>query len=185
MKAAPTQDRPEFVPRDIEAARVNFGANCGPASFAAATGREVCRVMRFFRHFEDDPWTNLTQMKFALIESGHKIDVLKRRFPVQGVALIQWLGPWTKKDFFSRWSLLHTHWVAVQRTWIFDHTVGEWQTLEQWRDATASDFVSQIRRADGWAVKYGVEVENSNINWSTSGAGGTTERTELALNFSG
>jgi hypothetical protein len=154
---------PTFVPWDIEVARVNFGANCGPASFAALLGTEVCRVMRYFPHFEHARWTNLTQMLRALGAAEYDAEVRRRAFPSRGLALIQWLGPWTEGDFFSRWSLPHTHWVAVEGQWIFDHTAEEWQDLRQWGGNVARKVVSEIPRATGWAVKYGVEVRKKTV----------------------
>jgi hypothetical protein len=158
MTGALSGRAPSFVPWDIEVARINFGANCGPASFAAVTGKEVCRVMGHFAHFEHSPWTNLTQMRKAFAEAGHETEVRKCAFPRRGVALVQWLGPWTARDFFSRWSLAHTHWVAVDGEWIFDHTTAEWQTVADWDARVASQFVAEIPRATGWRVKYGLEV---------------------------
>lgn len=162
-----------YVPWDIEVARLNFGANCGPSAFAAVTKREVCRVMRHFAHFEHSPWTNLSQMKSAFAASGHAFEVRRRTFPRRGVALIQWLGPWTEPEFFSRWSLLHTHWIAVDGSLVFDHTVGTWQPLSEWSETSATEFIADIPRAHGWAVKYGIEVvsENSACLESTAGAG--------------
>jgi hypothetical protein len=84
----------EFVPWDIEVARLNFGANCGPSAFAAATGREVCRIMRYFAHFEQSQcWTNLTHMRRAFEQAGYNTEVSRLEMPVVGVALIQWTGP--------------------------------------------------------------------------------------------
>src|SRR5437667_11469132 len=85
-----------FVPWDIEIARINFGANCGPASFAAITGKEVCRVMGHFHHFEHSRWTNLTQMLRAFAATDYGTKVHKCVLPARGVALVQWLGPWTE-----------------------------------------------------------------------------------------
>jgi hypothetical protein len=150
---------PTFVPWDIEVARLNFGANCGPAAFAALVGTEVCRVMRYFPHFEHVKWTNLTQMLRAVESADFAAELRRRAFPSRGLALIQWLGPWTQKDFFSRWSLPHTHWVAVEGPWVFDHTAEKWQRLQDWAESVAKEFVSEIPRATGWAVKYGVEVK--------------------------
>ena len=118
-------DKP-FVPWDIDVADYNFGANCGPVSFATTAGLEVCRVMRYFSHFEKKPWTNLTQMRRAFAETGIETTTLKRAWPIRGVALIQWLGPWTERDFFAGWTLEHTHWVAVEGQLIFDYTQREW-----------------------------------------------------------
>ena len=150
---------PTFVPWDIEVARLNFGANCGPASFAALLGTEVCRAISYFPQFEHSNWTNLTQMLRAVEFADYDAEIRRRAFPARGLALIQWLGPWTERDFFSRWSLPHTHWVAVEGPWVFDHTAKKWQGLREWAGTVAKEFVSEIPRATGWAVKYGVEVK--------------------------
>lgn len=162
-----------YVPWDIEVARLNFGANCGPSAFAAVTGREVCRVMRHFAHFEHSRWTNLSQMKSAFAATGHVVEVHRRGFPRSGVALIQWLGPWTEPEFFSRWSLPHTHWIAVDDTWVFDHTVGEWQPMAEWGRTAAAEFVADTPRAYGWAVKYGIDVVSVSSTCRGSTAGTT------------
>jgi hypothetical protein len=154
---------PTFVPWDIAVARVNFGANCGPASFAALVGREVCRVIGHFPQFEHSKWTNLTQMLRALESADYDAEVRRRVFPSRGLALIQWLGPWTERDFFSRWSLSHTHWVAVEGPWVFDHTVEKWQGLRAWAGSVTKEFVSEIPMATGWAVKYGVEAKKKTV----------------------
>jgi len=171
MKGANSSVAPRYVPWDIEVARINFGANCGPASFATATRREVCRIMQYFAHFDHSPWTTLTQMRRAFLAAGQAIEVYRCRMPTRGVVLVQWLGPWTQKDLFSRWSLVHTHWIAVEDEWIFDCTAGEWQTRFEWQRRTASAFLSDIPHACGWAVKYGIEVITSHSNWLGSETG--------------
>jgi hypothetical protein len=160
--SALTLARPSFVPWDIEMARLNFGANCGPVSFAALMKMEVCRVISYFPHFEHSNWTNLTQMLGALRSTRCDAEVLRRAFPSRGLALIQWLGPWTERNFFSRWSLPHTHWIAVDGQWVFDHTAEKWLRLRDWAPTVAKDFISEIPRATGWAVKYGIEVKMEN-----------------------
>ena len=159
-----------YVPWDIEVARLNFGANCGPSAFAATTGREVCRVMCHFPHFVTSNWTTLTHMRRAFVEAGFVVTVQKRALPTLGVALVQWLGPWTARDFFSRWSLFHTHWIAVHGEHVFDHTIGEWQTLTTWERTVAAEFITNTPRATGWSVKYGIEVyrENNACRGSTN-----------------
>ena len=147
-----------FVPWDVEVARVNFGANCGPAAFAAVTQQEVCRVMQYFPQFPECRWTNLTQMLRAFAEAGYATQVQKCAAPSRGVALVQWLGPWTEKQFFSRWSLIHTHWIGVESDRVFDHNACCWQTLAEWAAGTAAGLIGEVRRATGWRIKYGVEV---------------------------
>lgn len=149
---------PMFVPWDVDVARINFGANCGPAVFAAVTQREVCRVMQYFPQFPEQRWTNLTQMLRAFAVAGYVTRVEKCAAPSRGVALVQWLGPWTHKQFFSRWSLVHTHWIAVEGDLIFDHNANCWQTFAEWSASTAADLIAEVPRAMGWRIKYGVEV---------------------------
>lgn len=154
----------EFVPWDMEVARLNFGANCGPSAFAATTGKEVCRIMRYFPHFEQSRcWTNLTHMRDAFEAAGYIADVSRLQLPTFGVALIQWTGRWTQKDFFSRWSLVHTHWIAVNNGRVFDDAVGAWQTFSQWINDTAPEYLAEIPQASGWSVKYGVEVRSNSL----------------------
>jgi hypothetical protein len=149
------------VPWDIEVARLNFGANCGPVAFATILRKEVCRAMRYFRHFENGRWTNLTKMKQAFAEAGYEATVVRQELPNNGVVLIQWLGPWTSRHFFSKWSLMHTHWVAVRGDFIFDHTRGEWLTFLEWQNEVVPQFLATIPQAAGWAIKYGIEIESS------------------------
>jgi len=162
MCASATKTRPDFVPWDIEVARINFKANCGPSSFAAITKNQVCRVMQYFPHFINHQSTNLTEMACALRTAGYQTEVTKRVFPRHGVALIQFLGPWTDRHFFSRWSLIHTHWVAIDGEWVFDHTEGNWMALDDWAYDVAPAFIAETSRATGWAVKFGIEVSQSN-----------------------
>ncbi len=175
---------PDFVPWDIEVAEVNFGANCGPSAFAVITRTEVCRVMRYFLHFEHSQWTNLTQMRYAFEQTGYETTILRKALPTRGVALIQWLGPWTRKHFFSRWSLIHTHWIAKERDWVFDYTVKKWQSLTEWQQDTACIYLADIPRAYGWAVKYGVEVGNPNSDCENFGRERSVSSSIPAFNFS-
>jgi hypothetical protein len=149
---------PSFIPWDVEVAGINFGATCGPAAFAAVTELEVCRVMQFFPHFPERRWTNLTQMLRALDAAGYSARVQRRCRPSRGLALVQFTGPWTVKNFFSRWSLIHTHWVAIDGDWVFDHNACRWQPLLEWSAGTAAELMAELPRSTGWSFKYGVEV---------------------------
>ena len=55
-----------YSPADVNEAVERYGANCGPASFAAINRRPVSDVMVFFGHFPDKPWTTKGQMRAAL-----------------------------------------------------------------------------------------------------------------------
>lgn len=151
-----------FIPWDVEVARINFGANCGPTSFAALVGLEVCSALIHFPGFIERPWCNFTQMKRALRSCDVPFAAISNKFPECGLALIQWLGPWIASDFGGRKSLKFTHWVAVESGRVFDHTTVEWMSVSAWREEVASAFVQDIEGATGWAVRVGIEVMKSN-----------------------
>ena len=178
-------ERPTFVPWDLEIARNNFGANCGPASFAAVTGDRVCLIMQYFLHFEHSKWTNLTQMRQAFRMAGHDYCLLKRRLPTVGVALVQWMGPWTERDFFARNSLPYTHWVGVIGDWIFENSLENWVSLSEWSAWAQSECVKSIPTATHWAVKYGVELSNSSASCRTGSAGLGSGTNRRVFNFLG
>lgn len=151
-----------FVPWDIEIARINFGANCGPTSFAAVVGLEVCSALQYFPNFIDRRWCNFTQMKQALRTRGVPFTIVRSGLPNRGLALVQWLGPWVGLDFGGRKSLKYTHWIGVEGGRVFDHTEGEWMPLAVWKHQVARAFLQDIPGATGWAVRVGIEVMKSN-----------------------
>lgn len=161
---------PCYVPSDVAIAKHVFGANCGPVSAAAALGEDVCDVMRWFPHFmnPEQRFTNLTTMRNALSSKGICHRVLRQQFPIHGVALIQWLGPWTSRDFFSRWSLRHSHWIAVSGNFVFDYLDETWRTLVDWERQLVPWYLEQMPQAAGWDIKFGVEIEKSRSPWQAS-----------------
>jgi hypothetical protein len=52
-----------YHPVDCDLAHDRWGANCGPAAFAALLGRPVMSVRSFFPAFPGKPWVNPTGMK--------------------------------------------------------------------------------------------------------------------------
>jgi len=185
MRASATNTEPDFVPWDIEVARINFKANCGPSSFAAITKNQVCRVLQYFTHFKDHQSTNLTEMARALRTAGYQTEVKKQAFPQHGLALIQFLGPWTERHFFSRWSLIYTHWIAIDGEWVFDHTAGKWMAVNEWTYRIAPAFVAETSRATGWAVKFGMEVSQLNSPCLETSPGAWSSSLMPYANFSG
>jgi hypothetical protein len=152
-----------YVPWDANIARINFRANCGPIAFAAVLGIEVCPIIRHFPGFPDRPWCNFTQMKSALRNYGIEFESLKAQFPNIGLALVQWLGPWTDRDFFGRNSLNYTHWIAINDSLVFDHTIDHWLSLACWQEHVAARFIQDTPGARGWGVRFGIELKNSNV----------------------
>lgn len=173
----------KFVPWDVEVARINFGANCGPTSFAAVLGLEVCASLRHFPGFVKRRWCNFTQMKQALRSCNIPFTILRSKLPKNGLALVQWLGPWMSTDFGGRRSLKYTHWIGVERDHVFDHTRATWMPFPAWERQVAAAFVQDISGATGWTVKVGIEVTKSN-NRFPSAANGLMSSCVTADNFS-
>jgi hypothetical protein len=159
-----------YVPSDLTISEVVFGANCGPAALAASLSMEVADIMRYLPHFEDETkrYTNLTAMKAALNAAEVSFEVRRNEFPSRGLALIQWTGPWTQKQFFSRWSLRYTHWVAVDGDMIYDIHNGFWQHQDEWARDVVPDYLAELPQAADWAVKYGIELLKSSSIWQES-----------------
>jgi hypothetical protein len=162
-----------YVPWDVEIARYNFGANCGPIAFAVTARLEVCDVMQFFPHFADEQmrWTNSLQMRRALASAGIQAGATERSMPKSGVALIQWTGPWSDRSRFNRGSLRYTHWIAVDEDHVFDPNAGEWMSSAEWATNFAPSCVDEIPGANGWGVKYGFATTSSHTICPSTSAG--------------
>lgn len=159
-----------YVPTDSAIAQAVFGANCGPISLAAVLGEDVCDIMCYFPHFlnPNSRFTNLSSMKRALKSCGEKPRQLRQEFPTHGVALIQWLGPWTDFNLFSKWSLSYSHWIAISRDHVFDYFDDIWRPMDEWVDLVVPEYLREIPGATGWTVKFGLEVEKGSCSWQTS-----------------
>jgi hypothetical protein len=144
-----------FRPTDIQLASEIFGANCGPVSFAAYLGRNVCNVMRHFRHFPDKQWTTVGQMEEALTECDAPWERVGEMLPEAGLALIEFVGPWSK-----HWAgrLKRAHWVACCKGRIFDINDPSWVMEKEWRSVRAPSLVAEIPRCSGWAVMVGLDI---------------------------
>lgn len=147
-----------FQPRDIALAYGIFGANCGPASFAALVGRDICEIMRHFRQFPEKQWTTTGQMRTALAEYGVPCERLSNALPSHGVALIQFTGPWTASGAHWAARLRRTHWVACVEGHVFDINLPQWLTTEEWRASCAEVAVRETPNCSGWVVAGGWTV---------------------------
>ena len=78
-----------FAPLDVRRAYRVHRANCGPASFAALVGRNVCDIMNLFPNFPEKPYTNIPRMHAALRETGIAFRRDSNRLPSDGLALLQ------------------------------------------------------------------------------------------------
>lgn len=145
------------APSDVEVANRAFGANCGPAAFAAVLSLQVCDVMQYFTHFEMRRFTTTRDMLQALaacsIEFAVETDV-----PDFGLLLLQIDGPWTTRRGANRWSRKYSHWIATCSQHVYDINVGCWMPLSDWQESIMPALVDATRHATGWSVARSVRV---------------------------
>ena len=145
------------APTDVMTANRLFGANCGPAAFAALLSLQTCDVMQFFAHFETRKFTTCRDMTRALNACGIGF-VTEFDLPEFGFVLIQIEGPWTRYRNAARWSDRYTHWVGVCDDRIYDINGSEWLSLPAWEKHVLSALIAATPGANGWSVKRSVRV---------------------------
>lgn len=166
-----------FDEADARAAFDAWGCNCGPAALAAVLGLTLDEVRPFVEYagFADKRYTNPTMMQDAIRFAGATIgkrwtvpesERSKISFPHQGLARIQWTGPWSQPGASVRWKYRQSHWVACWRigegaaSWrlIFDIN-GGFRPLREWIRDIVPVITKSIPRADGdWYLTHAWEV---------------------------
>ena len=148
-------------PSDIRLAARLQGANCGPAAYAATIECDVLDVMRRFPQFPRKPHTTITQMKAAFAEDGISVHQILGEFPANGVALLQFIGPWGSETTSSIAALKRTHWVGVKGELIYDLNWGAWLPVLSWEAVVYPMFTNFEPRISGWSVRCGLQVGES------------------------
>jgi hypothetical protein len=103
------------VPDGVMPAHTEWKANCGPAAFAAVTGKNMAEVRRLFGHFPQKPWTSLQHMESALTASGRLVTSHGVSMPPRGLVHVQWTFR-TRRP-----GMRFSHWIAVEKfpnTWV-------------------------------------------------------------------
>lgn len=141
-----------YSPGDMGIA-AQAGARCGHGALAAALGVPVARACLLFNHGQ--PWVGERQMRDALTASKRRFTYVGKKFPKQGVALLQWIGPWSEPGKPKLWSYRHRHWIAVDGNDVWDANYGTWLPFAEWRAAAPELFP---KNATGWNVVAGIEI---------------------------
>lgn len=155
-----------FCPSDVDEANALWSATCGPIACAALLGVPVAQVRSAFPSFPARPWCSPTQMLEALSAVGRR-GVLQQhkagdRAFVDGLAYIQWSGPWTAPGAPVRFAYRHTHWVAVARSgcMIYDANFDRWMSASWWAERVPPMLLEDVPRADGgWWIRSTVRIE--------------------------
>jgi len=144
------------VPEDLAIAQRLFQANCGPASFAALVGTLITDIIRFFPQFPQAPHTSIPNMRRALRECGVEYQS-SEVWPKLGLGLIQFTGPWTKRNSFHA-AAQNRHWVAVRHGKIYDVNAHAWLPLHQWESDIMPLLVAARLATTGWRLAKSYEV---------------------------
>jgi hypothetical protein len=149
-------ERLGYIPSLSEAIR-DLGATCGPVAFAAISRKSLPEAVRCFTSFVPRGWTTRTDMERALLKAELPYTRLPHFWPETGLCLIQFTGPWTKRQF-AQAALKHTHWVAVLGQYVFDVNWGGWLPQANWQDVVLCEILASRADADGWQVLTGYEM---------------------------
>lgn len=155
---ATTLGVPPF-PQDADEANAALGATCGHFALAAVLGDSVMKTAKFFFDalvVKGRSWINLPMMHAALTSTGREWRSIGREWPQHGLVLIQFLGSWMNPGVPAAAACRHTHWVATAGGMVADVNAEDWLTRSAWEECVPQLFP---RRATGWEVKRGIEVQ--------------------------
>ena len=147
-----------YNPPDVDEAHKQFGANCGPASFAALARKPVIDVMPFFPHFPERRWTTLGDMRCALRTAGISFQGTGKTAPRHGFALIQLERSEGTRPVHPMAALSLTHWVAVSDDCFFDINWDGWLPKPVWTRLVFPELRRVHRGVENWSVRSGIEV---------------------------
>ena len=144
-----------YCPDDLTASFETFGANCGPAAFAALTRTSVSAAMAYFPHYPRRRWCTIGDMRSALRGAVIEFDDTQGMLPACGVALIQIEG----KSKHPMALLSNTHWIAIRYGCVYDINWRGWLPLATWEQVVFHAIAgNRARRAAGWSVYRGLHL---------------------------
>lgn len=118
-------------------ANEEWGANCGPHSLAAISGKTLTEIRAFVPGFRG--WMNPTMIGESLKALGVRYRIERPRHGTMklenGINRVQWEGPWLNPGVPARVAYFHTHWVAYVDGWALCTVIDPslWTEYEYWR----------------------------------------------------
>jgi len=137
-----------------------LGAACGHCALAAWL--DVPLVIACHTGFEMDgtrlvrPWVNMPDMEAAFRKCEVSARSVGYTLPRNGLALIQWQGPWTRPGVPPRVACMHRHWIAVRGKSVWDINLEFWESLKAWEAFVCRELMPE--KATGWTVARGYEL---------------------------
>lgn len=128
-----------WTPGELDEHHRVWGANCGPCSLAAATGRTLAQIRAILPDFRG--YMNPAHMDRAIV-AGLKLPLsvkprLRTATPCHGLNRVQWEGPWLDAGVHPGAAYAHTHWIAHVGGWVLCTGISpnQWITLAEWTAA--------------------------------------------------
>lgn len=166
-----------FTAEELERAWVEWSCNCGPSALAVATRKHIDAIRGRIPKFDERYYTNPTMMVGALRSFGVEFRWTRDaeraiEWPKNGLARIQWGGPWTAPGVPIPARYRHSHWVAVATIdgmatlagspgrGIWDVNCPHWISFENWKDVLVPEILRNCEpKASGeWWVTDAIEV---------------------------
>lgn len=141
---------------ETDAAHAEWGCNCGPSALAAALDLKLDQVRPHLLDFEQRGYMSAAMMRGALARLGFSARPVRDGRYYDGLALVQWSGPWLKPGVHWAERLRRTHWVAMRQhdhwQWVFDVNNDDfgWVPLHYWTMVTAPRIIREaVKGGDG------------------------------------
>lgn len=144
-------------PSDFDTAHDEWGANCGPASLAAALDLKLADVREAvseggrFRGY-----MSITNMRAAL----HRLGIRHESVPPCGLfddwtalVCVQWEGSWSSSH---KAAACKRHWVARRGQLLYEVLANEWMPMAEWEGAVSALYP---RRATGHSFGWACVLE--------------------------
>ncbi len=159
-----------FNPPDVDAEHELWGANCGPTALAALLGKSVASMRRTIETVQGGEFKGFMHaghLRDALRSEGHdprRCDYEQSNWlwpRGQGLAVIQFVGPWCFPPAPKAARFRHTHTVATAANgaFIYDGNARRWLARADWERLILAELLKDTKRATGWYVTTVLEVE--------------------------
>lgn len=150
----------QFTRADYARARKKRGVNCGPAAFAAITGKTLEEALAFFPSFRKGDGVTIDTMEKALTRAGCKWTARRYLQPSHGLAVV-------KIDIGLPEDESPGHWIAAARDgsdrYVFDDwsPAADWLPVGVWGTEVFPRLSADCHGATGkcW-ISYGIEVDS-------------------------
>ena len=106
--------------------------------------------MQFFPYFPERRCTSSGDMARALHLAGVQF-AKQKEMPILGLVQIHFTGAWSASQNL-RWAATKSHWIAVDREWIYDALNHDWTVKGHWSIHTLPLLLKAYPRSQGFSI---------------------------------